>query len=127
MRDDRVFALDEDRAVKPALWVQPDHLTVLTHSGRHLIRASAEPDEVCSKPMYREDEVAALQRENEALRKQRRSDIDLSISFLSQVYGLIEEGKIDEASDVCRYAAKTWTQDIAELDAAIDAAREQRK
>ena len=71
--------------------------------------------------------AALLQREigaeNAELRKDRLADIRLSISHLGQIYGLIQEGKIDEASDYCRAAADSWTQDIDELSEAIDRAR----
>jgi hypothetical protein len=37
-----------------------------------------------------------------------------AISDLGQIYGLIEEGKYDEAQDFCRGAAEWYTQDLAE-------------
>jgi chromosome segregation ATPase len=57
--------------------------------------------------------------EVERLRALRRSDIALAISYLGQIYGLIEEGELDKASELCRGAAESWTQDIAELDAEL--------
>lgn len=54
----------------------------------------------------------------EGLRK-HLSDINLAISHLGQIFGLIEAGKIDEASDYCRCAADSWTQDIARIDALL--------
>ena len=65
----------------------------------------------------------AVRAENAELRKDRLADIRLSISHLGQIYGLLNEGKVDEASDYCRAAADSWTQDIDELSEAIDRAR----
>jgi hypothetical protein len=68
-----------------------------------------------------------LERENAALRKARRSDLDLAISMMSQIYGAIEEGNLDAAGDACRGAADMWAQDIAVLDAAMEKATLQAK
>jgi hypothetical protein len=69
-------------------------------------------------------ELRRLHAENEALRseikrlqKEWSDTIDLSITHLGQVYGLISQGKSDEAAEYCRGAAEMWTQDIAAIDA----------
>ena len=67
------------------------------------------------------DEIDRLRAELAAVKRARRNDIDLSISYLAQIYGLLEGGSVDEAADFCRSAAETWTQDISELDAALAA------
>ena len=54
-----------------------------------------------------------------ATAKLRLADIELAIAHLGQIYGLLEERRFDEASDYCRGAAESWTQDIAELDAIL--------
>jgi flagellar biosynthesis/type III secretory pathway protein FliH len=78
------------------------------------------------------NERCHLERENEALRKDaelalaqareegRREGMrealrvsEQAVSDLAQIYGLLQEGKVDEAEDYCRCAAEGYTQDIA--------------
>lgn len=49
--------------------------------------------------------------------KDRKRLIDNAISDLAQLYGLIEEGEYDKASDYCKAAAEWYTQEIASLAA----------
>lgn len=69
------------------------------------------------------DRMVHSEAERDAAVVSRRKDIDLAISHLAQVYGLLEEGDLDKASDYCRAAADSWTQDIDVLDNTINAAR----
>lgn len=49
--------------LRPVAFVQPDHLNVLAHSGRHLVRMCAEPDGVCMMPLYTEQALWALRQQ----------------------------------------------------------------
>lgn len=48
------------------------------------------------------------------------SENEACISILSQIYGLIQEGRYDDAQDVCRCAAEWHTQDIEDAKAKED-------
>lgn len=49
--------------LRPVAFVRPDHLNVLTHSGKHLVRMSAEPDDPCLMPLYTEQALWALRQQ----------------------------------------------------------------
>lgn len=49
--------------LRPVAFVQPDHLNVLAHSGKHLVRMSAEPDDPCLMPLYTEQALWALRQQ----------------------------------------------------------------
>jgi hypothetical protein len=56
--------------------------------------------------------------EVERLRADRLSDINLHVMVLGQLFGMIDEGLINDAINLCAAAAKTCAQDIAEIEAA---------
>ena len=49
--------------------------------------------------------------EVEKLKALNKQNIDLAIAHLAQIYGLIEQGKVNEASDYCLRAAESWRDD----------------
>jgi antirestriction protein ArdC len=63
-------------------------------------------------------EVELLRAEVERLRADRLSDINLHVMVLGQLFGVIDEGLINDAINLCAAAAKTCAQDIAEIEAA---------
>jgi hypothetical protein len=54
--------------------------------------------------------------EIERLRVEHLSNINLAISYLAQVAGMLNDGDIDKAQEFCYAAAESWTQNIAELE-----------
>jgi hypothetical protein len=62
-------------------------------------------DESALAQAREEGRIAGLR---EALRVSEQA-----VSDLAQIYGLLQEGKVDEAEDYCRCAAEGYTQDIA--------------
>jgi hypothetical protein len=52
----------------------------------------------------------------ERLRVEHLSNINLAISYLAQVAGMLNDGDIDKAQEFCYAAAESWTQNIAELE-----------
>lgn len=50
-------------ALRPIAFVQPDHLNVLAHSGKHLVRMSAEQDDPCLMPLYTTQALWALRQQ----------------------------------------------------------------
>ncbi len=46
--------------IRPVAYVQPDHLDVLSRTGKHLVRMSANPDGPCLMPLYTEQALWEL-------------------------------------------------------------------
>lgn len=68
----------------PVGYVQPDHLNVLHHSGKHLVRMSAEPDDPCLMPLYTEQSLFELR---QWLIQEIRADVaSLVLDYFNQAF-----------------------------------------
>ena len=97
--------------IKPVAWVLPGDDK--ERDGGWL-DARIDDEGEFTKPLY--DESAILQAKEEGRREGMREALRVSeqaVSDLAQIYGLLQEGKVDEAEDYCRCAAEGYTQDIA--------------
>ena len=66
------------------------------------------------KPLYPESALAeAVERGRIAGLREALRVSEQAVSDLAQIYGLLQEGKVDEAEDYCWCAAEGYTQDIA--------------
>jgi hypothetical protein len=77
--------------------------------------AEQSSDEIERQALVTEaDANAEIERAVRVALTLRRQDIELAITYLGRVYGLLQEGKPDEAGEFCRATAEAWTQDLAE-------------
>ena len=91
------------------------HLMLLREGSHWGIKACEEMGRVFMTT-YR-NALPSEKEEIERLNGMRKRLIDGTISDLAQLYGLIEEGEYDKASDYCKAAAEWYTQEIASLTA----------
>lgn len=62
-------------------------------------------------------EIERMRVELAECRREHLANIEYAVSCLGQIYGMLDEGRLDQAEDFCRGAAETFTQDIDALAA----------
>ena len=119
--------IKQPEALRLAEWLESDYYddVRVTAAAAELRRQHGEVETLrdsCAAKADRLDrlgeQIVKLRAEVERLRADRLSDINLHVMVLGQLFGMIDEGLINDAINLCAAAAKTCAQDIAEIEAA---------